>query len=78
MMPFPLDKVTQIIKLEDAKVEAAKVTFQATLIYAMTESPQVTLTKMKEHSKILTVDTTTMDDDTNAWYKMAHWPMLVS
>jgi hypothetical protein len=49
-----LDKAKHKIKLEKAKVEAAKVAAQATLTHAMNESPQAAVTKMKEDSKILT------------------------
>jgi hypothetical protein len=66
-----LDSINQKSKLEEAKVEAAKVTAHATLLQAMKEAPQAAVTKMKEDSKILTADTSMMDDDAKAWYKMA-------
>jgi hypothetical protein len=65
------DKSAHKIKLDEAKVEATKVVAQATLIRAMNESAQAKVTKMKEDAKILTADTSTMEDDAKAWYKMA-------
>jgi predicted house-cleaning NTP pyrophosphatase (Maf/HAM1 superfamily) len=64
-------KAAHKIKLDEAKVEATKVVAQATLIRAMNESAQAKVTKMKEDAKILTADTSTMEDDAKAWYKMA-------
>jgi hypothetical protein len=66
-----LDKAEHKIKLKEAKVEAAKVASQATLIHAMNDSSEAAVTKMKEDSKILIADTATMDDDAKAWYQMA-------
>jgi hypothetical protein len=63
-----LDKAKHKIKLEEAKVGAA----QATLIHSMNESFEATVTKVNDDSKIFTAYTSTMDDDANAWYKMAH------
>jgi hypothetical protein len=66
-----LDKTEQKIKLSDVKVEAAKFAAQATLIHAMNESLQATVTKMKDHFNNLMADTSIMNDDSKAWYKMA-------
>jgi hypothetical protein len=66
-----LDKTDRKIKLEEAKFQAAKVPAHATLLQAMNEASQHTLTKMKEDSKILMADTSMMDDDAKTWYKMA-------
>ena len=52
-----MDKAEHKIKLEEAKVEAAKVAAQATLLHAMNESAEAKVTKM--------------EDDAKAWYKMA-------
>jgi hypothetical protein len=66
-----LDKADQKIKLEEAKVKAAKAVAHATLLQAMNKVSQTAVTKMNEYSKILTADTLVMDDDAKAWYKMA-------
>jgi hypothetical protein len=44
----------------------------ATLIHSMNESFEATVTKVNDDSKIFTAYTSTMDDDAEAWYKMAH------
>lgn len=71
-----LDKAASKIKLEEAKVETAKVAAQGTLIHAMNETALAKVNKMKEDAKILTTDTSFMDDDAKAWFKMA-WARIM-
>jgi hypothetical protein len=61
---------TQQEKLEREKIEAAKVEAQATMLKAVKESSNVALAKIKEESKILMADISTMDPLEIAWYLM--------
>jgi hypothetical protein len=70
-----LDKAGQKIKFEKVKVKVGKVAAHATL-QTSHESVASRGDQDERGSKILTVDTSMMDDDTKAWCKMV-WARIM-
>jgi hypothetical protein len=58
------------LKLENERVDVAKLEAQATMIKEMNESTNVALSNRKEEAKILQADMSIMDPLARAWYMM--------